>query len=316
MFTFKLPFSIGKHHEEKTSAPTFAEFFDRAEMILPELSQRHRPATIKNYNTALGSLRLFCAKAEAINLPITIKRLQLYEKWLRMRGTSPNTSSCYIRSLRSLFFTIYPKADKELFRHLFTGNMRTMKRALDPESVKQLIACQPPHTSSLRLWHDVFLFSVYALGMPFVDVAYLRWSDVSNGFINYRRHKTDQHISVPITPEMKQIMDYYRSRTHDNLIFPILRSYDCPYHTYQHRLSQYNFALKRLKRRAKLSQNLTSYVARHTWATLANTAGVSLSHISQAMGHTNINTTQIYLNHISDDDILNDSLTVANLIKT
>lgn len=311
MFTFKSLLRFAKH---KNTTPSLADFVTKASTAMSSLSRQHRPATIKNYKTAITSLQRFAEMHAVFNQPVSSDIMRQYEQWLKAQGISPNTSSCYIRSLRSLYNAFYPWGDKDIFRHLFTGNARTMKRALPPEAMRQIIACQPPLTSPLRLWYDVFLFSVYALGMPFIDLAYLRWSDVSDGFINYRRHKTSQQISVPITPEMSEIMDYYRSRTSDDLVFPILPSHDCPYHTYQHRLTQYNFALKQIKDRALIKQNLTSYVARHTWASLANSVGVSLSHISQALGHADIGTTQIYLNHVSTEEITADSLAVTQLI--
>lgn len=313
MFTFKSLLRLATARHQNTT-PTFTEFITKSLAAIPELKGYHRPATIKNYKTAIASLQRFANMSDVTDQPVNSDIMQQYETWLRAHGISPNTSSCYIRSLRSLYNSLNQQGDKEIFRHLFTGNMRTMKRALSPEAMRQIIACQPPYTSSLRLWYDVFLFSVYALGMPFVDVAYLGWSDVSDGFINYRRHKTGQQISVPVTPEMSNIMNHYRHHAADNLVFPILSSHDTPYNIYQHRLTQYNSALKHLQSQACLPRSLTSYVARHTWASLANTAGISLSHISQALGHTNIKTTQIYLNHISSNEILSDSLAVTQLI--
>ena len=313
MFTFRslLRLTTARH---KNTTPTFTEFITKSLAAIPELKGYRRPATIKNYRTAIVSLQCFARKTAIHNQPLSCDMMQQYEAWLKLHGISPNTSSCYVRSLRSLYNTLFPHGDKEIFHNIFTGNMRTMKRALAPETVKKVIACQPPRTSPLRLWHDVFLFSVYALGMPFIDVAYLRWSDVSDGFISYRRHKTGQKISVPLTSEINKIMDSYRSLTSDDLVFPILHSYDCPYHIYQHRLTQYNSALKRIRLSASIAPNLTSYVARHTWASLANSAGVSLSHISQAMGHADISTTQIYLSHVSSEEMMADSLAVTRLI--
>ena len=318
MFTFKLTFgwttATSNDNTTKHPEPTFTQFFDKADALMPHLTATRRPATVKNYHTALRSLRQYTSETATTTKRMTARNLLQYEQWLQARNITRNTTSCYTRSLRSIYHTLYPQATTTPFHQLYTGNTRTAKRALDLQAVRRLIACKPPRTSPLRLWYDVFLFSIYALGMPFVDLAYLRHSDIADGFIHYHRHKTAQPISVPLTPEMHHIINHYRHRTADNLVFSILHTYHCPYNTYQHRLSLYNHYLKQLRRQAHITQNLTSYVARHTWATLANSAGLRLTHISHAMGHTDIKTTQIYLSQITSNDIKADSLAVTNLI--
>lgn len=315
MFSLKLSFNISLNDKKnKPLMPSFTDFIDNSTMKLSELSLNRRPATIKNYRTAIRSLRIYIQEADLASLPITKEELIKYERWLAHRGTSLNTSSAYIRSLRSLYYICYPDAEEDLFHHLYTGNARTSKRALDIDSVRRLMECRPLPDSPLRMWHDVFLFSIYALGMPFVDLAHLRWKDIHDGFIFYKRSKTKQQISVPITSEMQQILDLYRFLATGELVFPILGSYDTPYNKYQNRLTQYNRALKQIMKNAGLSHKLTSYVARHTWATLANKAGIRLAHISQAMGHSSIKTTQIYLAQISNDEIVADSLAVTRLM--
>ena len=315
MITFNLSFKLNFNTKKnKVTTPTFSDFLEKTVIEIPTLLPQRRPATIKNYRTAIKSLRTFAQATSFMKQHITSENLKKYEQWLHQQGISRNTSSAYIRSLRSLYNYIYPQENIEMFRSLFTGNTRTAKRALDISSVHRLITNRPKLYSPLRLWHDVFLFSIYALGMPFVDVAHLRWTDIQGNFICYQRSKTGQKISVPITHEMRNIMEHYRHQAADNLVFPILMSYDSPYQAYQQCLSRYNSALKHLMRRAQLSQNLTSYVARHTWASLANAAGIPVSHISQAMGHANLRTTQIYLADLSGDDIMKDSLAVVHLI--
>lgn len=291
---------------------TFEKFTNEALLLIPSIKGR-RAATMQNYDTAIRSLVKYMNESQSADNVLDAAQLHLYEEWLHTRGISRNTSSCYIRSLRALFYMLYPNDESHLFHQVFTGNTRTMKRALNADAVKSLIEIMPTLRPRMRMWADVFLFSILALGMPFVDLAHLRWSDIKNGMIHYRRSKTSQPIIVPVTSDMMQIMEKYRDRGREDLIFPILPMFDCPYIKYQQALYRYNKALKKLSEMAQLPEELTSYVARHTWATLASTSGMNVHHISQAMGHTDIKTTQIYLSNISTDQMMEDSLGVAKL---
>ena len=154
----------------------------------------------------------------------------------------------------------------------------------------------------MTLTRDLFLFSFYAQGMPFVDMAHLQNSQISNEHITYARHKTGQNISIRIEACMQEIIDRYHS-TESDYVFPILRNGN----SYDKQLNRYNRCLKRLALKAGIKSNITSYVARHTWASIAYKSSVELSVISKAMGHTNPQTTLIYIK-----DINNEKLETAN----
>jgi len=216
-----------------------------------------------------------------------------------------HTASCYMRSLRSLIHKIEPATDvRQLFSGVFTGKERTEKRSLSMEDIGSLQQLVLSGQSQMAFTRDLFLFSFYALGMPFVDMAYLRKSQIANGYITYHRHKTGQRISVKIEAPMQQIISRYET-AESPYVFPLLKSE--PGHQrdkeYESARATYNRHLKKLGRMAKIHRNLTSYVARHSWASTAYHANVSLSVISKALGHTSANTTQNYLQSIDDRSI-------------
>lgn len=261
--------------------------------------------TAKNYNTAIRSFTLFNQGKPVALDTITPDFIAQYEQWLRARRINLNTISCYMRSLRSLYNRAVEAGlvtTTEPFRRAFTGSVKTEKRAISKADIQRIADLPILSDSPLALTRDVFLFSVYCLGMPFIDIAHLQHAQIKDGHITYYRHKTGQRVNVSIEPCIQRLIERYR-RPDSQLVFPILDA--SPTHTptpeiYHQCLNTYNHHLKTLARLAGIDTPLTSYVARHTWATIAFSNDVSLPVISKALGHTNPNTTLVYIREIND----------------
>ena len=259
-------------------------------------------STVNNYWTAFRSLLNFLSQHQANT--VNAELIKVYEHWLRERGISPNTISCYMRSLRSMFSKVGEMLGMnihDMFDKVYTGNMKTNKRAINSDAITKLKMLELRQGSFLSLVRDIFLFSFYALGMPFVDVAYLRKSQIAEGYFTYYRHKTGQKVTVRLEPCMLDIIRRYQSPERE-YVFPVIRSSDPQkaYRQYRQTLNRYNRSLKDLAERAGISEHLTSYVARHTWASVAYSQNVDLPVISKALGHTNPQTTLIYVKEIND----------------
>lgn len=286
-----------ENSEKKTSPRAFC-------MLAEHEVERLRPlmscSTIDNYMTALRSFLKFLSETKTSG-QMDNDLLKHYERWLHDHHLKPNTSSCYMRSLRSLFSKIYGEDTKSLFHQVYTGRSVTDKRSLSVEDIAQLKEVRLKPHSFLSLVRDLFLFSFYALGMPFVDMAFLRKEQISKGLITYYRHKTGQQISMRIEPCMQDIINRYQ-RPDSDYVFPILKSMDSQktYGEYLLMLNRYNRALKRLATKANVNWRLTSYVARHTWASTAYSNNVELPVISKALGHANPQHTLIYIRQIDD----------------
>lgn len=310
MLHFSLNFKIG-NGGEASRAVDACIFIEEAVKAL-NLSLTERSAsTRKNYVTALNSFRAFSQECQ--NCIMTDETMQKYQQWLTAKGKNRNTCSCYVRSLHSLHNRIYPDV-KPPFGSVFTGCARTRKRALNKEDIMLMAKNPPLMTSPLRLWYDVFMFSVLGMGIPFVDLVHLTQDNLQGDVIVYRRHKTSQQIVVPVVGEMTEIMNRYSRLSNDGLIFPMLRHRSSTYSEYQNLLAKYNRALVKLSEAYNLPCKLTSYVARHTWASLANASGINLKHISQALGHSSVKTTEIYLECLSSSAMYKNSRIVANLL--
>lgn len=141
----------------------------------------------------------------------------------------------------------------------------------------------------------MFLMSFYLRGISFIDLAYLKKSDLKNGYISYRRRKTNQLLNIEWVPEMQMLLDKYDENPTEYLMPIITRSDVNQRNTYRNVSYNINQNLKTIAAMIGVNIPLTMYVARHSWASAAKAKGFPLSVISKGMGHENEATTQIYL---------------------
>jgi len=272
--------------------------FNFMENIIIKLKQNGKVRTAETYTSALNSFKKF-RKDEDIMLDcLTSPIMESYEAWLRGRGAIPNTISFYTRILRA----VYNRAvEDEIienhnpFRHVYTGVDKTVKRALPILTVKKINALDLSLTPSLDYARDMFMMSFMLRGMSFIDMAYLRKCDLTNGYVIYRRRKTGQQLTIEWTKEMQSILDKYPENASDYLL-PIIRNPGTNERcTYRNAGYNINHNLKKIAKKVGVSIPLTLYVARHSWASAAKTKGIPISVISEGMGHDSESTTQIYL---------------------
>jgi integrase len=263
-------------------------------------------STISNYRCALKSFMQFLKK-DVLTSDIKPELLESFERWLRNNSVCQNSISCYMRSLRSLMSKIYGDYSKMLFSKVYTGRARTEKRAIPESDIARIKALKLKKGSFMSLARDIFLFSYYALGMPFVDICFLRKSQISYDKLVYERHKTGQKVIVRLEPCMTEIISRYRQKDSD-YVFPLLMESEpkAAYKQYLSKLACYNKTLNLLADKAGISHHLTSYTPRHTWASVAYSSNVDLPVISKALGHSNPQTTLTYIKEI-DDNRLDDA---------
>ena len=252
---------------------------------------------------------------EAIDLDY-LKGLELY---LRQRGNKDNS----IATRFAIFKAIYNKAVKEgkvtVKQNPFTlfqvGSLwaKTRKRAIDKDDIQRLIDLEiaDGHTTEYRrLARDLFLFSYFTAGMNFGDIARLRYKDIVKGRVNYSRHKTQKLLSFQLVPNALQIIEKYSRANHaqEDYIFPILdrsehKTAQQIFNRLHKVLRKVNRELKTLGEQIGLKMPLTTYVARHTYATVLKRSGVSVALISESLGHSDLSTTQIYLDSFENSQI-------------
>lgn len=272
--------------------------FNYMESIIIRLKQNGKVRTAETHTATLNSFKKFRNQEDLMLDCLTSEVMEAYEAWQQGRGVSPNTISFYTRILRAVYHRAVEQdiiEDRNPFRHVYTGVDKTVKRALPLGTIKKIKALDLSLTSSLDFARDMFMISFYLRGMSFIDMAFLKKSDLKKGYVTYRRRKTNQRLIIEWTKEMQMILDKYPENASDYLL-PIIRNPGtnerCVYRNVGYNI---NHNLKSIAGMVGVQIPLTLYVARHSWASAAKAKGIPLSVISEGMGHDSEATTQIYL---------------------
>ena len=267
--------------------------------IISQLRRLNRIRTSETYAATLASFMKFRDGLDILLCEMDGDTMMLYEAWLKANGNCPNTTSFYMRILRAVYNRAVEKElteQKYPFKHVYTGIDKTVKRAVPLKAVKrvkELDLTLKPHLDYAR---DMFLFSFYTRGMSFIDMAYLKKSDLKNGILTYRRRKTGQQLTIKWEKCMEEIVTKYEGRSSTQYLLPIIPNPLASERVqYRNALYRVNTALKEVARLVNISIPLTMYCARHGWASIAKSKNIPLSVISEGMGHDSEETTRIYL---------------------
>lgn len=267
--------------------------------VIGQLRRLNRIRTSETYAATLASFMKFRDGQDILLCEIDSDTMMLYEAWLKANGNCPNTTSFYMRILRAVYNRAVEKElteQKHPFKHVYTGIDKTVKRAVPLKAVKrikELDLTLKPHLDYAR---DMFLFSFYTRGMSFIDMAYLKKSDLKNGILTYRRKKTGQQLAIKWEKCMEEIVTKYAGRSATQYMLPIITDpLTDERKQYRNAIFRVNTALKEVARLADLPIPLTMYCARHGWASIAKSKNIPISVISEGMGHDSEETTRIYL---------------------
>ena len=270
------------------------------------------------YKSTRSSLAKFISRPDVRMSEVDSAFVRRYEDFLYSNGSSGNTVSYYLRNLRSLYNQAvadgYHPRGEYPFAKAQTRPAKTVKRALSRTDMQNLADLNLENEPELEFTRDLYLFSFYAQGMAFVDIVLLKEADICNGVLTYSRHKSKQLIRIAVTPQMQGLIDKYK--TENEYLFPIISGeYASGYQQYRLALGRINRHLKKIAVVADIKVPLTTYTARHTWATLARDYGAPISVISAGLGHTSEEMTRVYLKDF-DVSMLNQvNSIVTNLSK-
>ena len=280
------------HKQTKESS-----FFNFMHGVIAQLKLLGKIRTSETYIATFKSFMVFRENQDVPLDGISSDLMLLYEAHLKARDVSMNTISFYMRNLRAVYNRAVEKGltpQNKPFRHVYTGVDKTIKRAIPIKEIKALKELDLSLKPSLNFARDMFMFSFYTRGMSFIDMAYLKKSDLQNGILTYRRRKTGQQLSIKWEKCMEDIVSKYAQNQTDYLL-PIIKETVNERRQYDNALHLVNYHLKDLSSLLKLQRPLTMYVARHSWASAAKAKNIPLSVISEGMGHDSEATTQIYL---------------------
>ncbi len=294
----------------KSSNYTFIKF---TEEIINELEGSGRHSYASSMNDMLRAVRKVSKEVDFTFEQLNYKYLKEFEAYHRNKGNSTNSIGVYMRNIRVIFNRAikegHAKRDWYPFNDFSIKKEKTKKRAVHKEVITSIQNVDLP--KGQRIWHarNYFLFSFYAMGINFIDIAYLKPSNIINDRLEYKRHKTNKSFSVKITKLMMEILnEYLPDKKLDDYIFPIIIRKEDSYTEYRdisNKRRVYNIMLHKISKECNLEVNLTSYVSRHSWATIGKKSGVPIAVISEGLGHSDLRVTETYLDSF-DKEVLDD----------
>lgn len=283
-----------------------------------ELRRDGQIGTAIYYKSAYSSFKKFVDERYhgAVSfIQITPRWLMQYEKWLLDQGRSISTVGTHVRPMRTIFKKAIDMEIISLKLYPFSRNKyqcpatKGRKRALTEEQKDKVLEYSGEH----QQWVDLWKFSYYCNGMNFNDIARLKWSNITEGVLRYERSKTERTernkipMEIDIHPAAAEIMLTWGSAYSgpDSYIFPVLRDGLTPTqekYIIADWIKDANAALKLavgainkdIPEKDRIPE-ITTYWARHTFATILKRKGTPLEVIQEMLGHADLRTTKLYL---------------------
>lgn len=297
---------------EKVSKPsklkTVGEVFLEQMQALRDAQRLSYMLTIQQtYN----SLMEFNKHLNIYFVDIDVPWLKRYETWLRKHGLSGNTIKGRFVDIRTMYNIAVDenlvKVEHYPFRKFKISKLQqeTAKRAITKEDVTRIMEYKTKN-KLVQFAIDIFTFSYIMGGINFVDIASLTKENIMDNRLVYIRQKTKKLIQLPLQDKAIELIEKYHDDNNPHL-FPILLAY---HKTEQQRLNRVhkvivnvNKRLKKIGKELELPITLTTYVARHSHATILKKAGVATSIISESLGHSSEKVTQIYLDSFGNEQM-------------
>ena len=289
------------------------------QLYIKKVLREGRISTGLNYHSSYISLKKF--RGDVRFSEITVSYLNDYENWLKKQNISKTTVGMYLRPLRSIFNEAieegiikrekcYPFGRR---RYCIPASKNT-KKALDLDDIKKIYyyKCEPEMESEQRA-RDYWLFSYFGNGMNAKDIACLKNKNINDSYVIFERSKTERAmrsepkpITVFLTDDMKAIIEKWgnKNKSPDTFIFPVLEPGITPLREYeivQLFVSFINNWMKRILKKLGIDKKATTYVARHTFSTVLKRSGASTEYIQEALGHSDVKTTENYLDSFGKD---------------
>ena len=290
-----------KRFEEKLTDTTLFNFMEGQ---IANLKRNGQVRTAETYQTTLNSFKRYRGECDLPLGELSQDIIESYQCFLKRCDVRRNTISFYMKRLRAVCNKAMEQnhpIQAKLFKNVYTGMDKTVKRAISMNSLKSIKALNLKSAQDYA--RDMFLLSFYMRGMSFVDMSYLLKSNLNDGQLTYCRRKTHQHLNIEWDESMQKLIDKYPV-TDSPYLLPILKPDESDLRKqYQKKLANVNRNLKIIGKAIGLKTPLTMYSARHTWSSVARDMNIPLSVISEGLGHDNQLTTTIYLSNISSEAI-------------
>ena len=278
----------------------------------------NRIGTADSYKQTLTSFKKFLNHRDIPLSKINLKFILDYEAKCKGEGMKVNSIGVYLRTLRAIVNRAINDGilnrNNYPFNNYSIKSEKTAKRAISKEDIQKIIDLELEPGS--KLWDSLnyFIFMFHLRGMNFIDMAYLKFENLKEGRIEYRRIKTGKLYSIKLTDKAQQIVDHYtkdRTYSETDYLFPILptnlkNNVEKERSKFKDQRRYFNKSLKKIAKLCRIEVSLTTYVTRHTWASMAKFAGIAPAIIGESLGHSDLKTTQTYLANF-DNKALDDA---------
>jgi len=276
-----------------------------------------RISTAISYECSINSLKAFKnpLRFEDINPDF----LRDYEIWMLKKGNSITSVGIYLRALRSIFNEAIAdeKVSKEIYpfgkRKYQIPTGRNTKKALQLSDIRKIFDYKPLPDSGEEMARDYWLFSYLCNGINIKDIARLRYKNLEGNYLNFNRAKTERStrsnpkpISIFLNAKAIEIIKHWGNKKQhpDTYIFPILKpgcTSEREMQLIQQLIKTVNKWISRISVNVGIEKHVTTYTARHSFSTVLKRSGASIEFISEALGHSNVRTTESYLDSFEND---------------
>ncbi|SHI01803.1 Site-specific recombinase XerD [Chryseolinea serpens] len=287
-------------------------FFQYTEKQIKELIKLNRIGNARNYSNILREVKKFRNEVDFPFRELNYTFLKKFESYYFEKGLSENGLSVYMRGVRAILNKAI--ADKLVEKEAYPFDQYTIpskptkKRAISLSAIQKIVKLKLAPKTNLAESRNIFLISFYMMGAPFIDLAFLKKENIVDGRIQYRRRKTGKFFDIKITEKLKPILNHYiKGKEKNEYLLPIIKRTELvdQYKDIQWAQKRYNKRLKDIADKAGIQEKLTSYVSRHSFASLANNMAIPVTAISEMLGHQKLSTTQVYLAGLQKDAIDN-----------
>lgn len=205
--------------------------------------------TSETYQATLNSFMHFRKGMDLTFDMIDADLIERYETELKNKGLKRNTTSFYMRILRTNYKLSVERnltKDRKPFKNVYCGMDKTQKRSITLSDIKRINTLDLRQHQGLDFARDMFIFSFCTRGMSFIDMAYLKKTDLRNGFLTYRRKKTDQQLIIEWTEHMQKIIDKYNTKGTQYLLPIIVKEDGTERRQYINQIMRINRKLKEI----------------------------------------------------------------------
>lgn len=288
---------------------------------IEELKKEGRMGSVTAYTSAQNKLKELHPNEKLPFESMTVQFFQKFEKWMLAAGSSPTTVGFYCRSYKKMFNdairdeivpnSIYPFGDTK--RGLYQPPQpRNIKKAIPLSAIQKIVEYQPEERSPEQYYKDLWIFSYLSNGINIKDICLLQYKHIENNSIIFKRAKTintsrkSKPIQITLIDQNRAIIERWGNKpaTSNQYIFPVFTEGLTPKEQQakiRQLTKQVNKYIKSISEKLKLNLKVTTYTARHSYATVLKRSGVGIEYISESLGHSDLKVTENYLDSFEDE---------------